>query len=110
MESGDKAAWSYCPGGTMNVSGELGGDIHMDRWAAWRQDGTPTEDAPVGAYSIYYATAQAIGGALGIGVDTSAESIMYDELKPEFTFSEKFPNGLSGSPYERNAVLGIYGV
>ena len=94
----------------MNVSGELGGDIHMDRWAAWRQDGTPTGEAPSGAYSIYYATAQAIGGALGFGADTSSGSIMYDELKPGFTFTEKFPNGLSGSPYERNAALGIYGV
>jgi hypothetical protein len=110
MQSGSKAAWSYCPGGTMNVSGELGGDIHMDRWAAWRQDGTPTGEAPSGAYSIYYATAQAIGGALGFGADTSSSSIMYDELKPGFTFTEKFPNGLSGSPYERNAALGIYGV
>jgi hypothetical protein len=110
MEPGSKAAWSYCPGGTMNVVGELGGDIHMDRGAAWRKDETPTGDAPSGAYSIYYATAQAIGGALGFGVDTSSGSLMYNELKPEFTFAEKFPNGLSGSPYERNAAMGIYGV
>tara|TARA_R110000824_G_scaffold74114_4_gene188671 strand:+ start:93 stop:1190 length:1098 start_codon:yes stop_codon:yes gene_type:complete len=110
MEPGSKAAWSYCPGGTMNVVGELGGDIHMDRGAAWRKDETPTGDAPSGAYSIYYATAQAIGGALGFGVDTSPGSLMYNELKPEFTFAEKFPNGLSGSSYERNAAMGIYGV
>ena len=94
----------------MNVVGELGGDIHMDRGAAWRKDETPTGDAPSGAYSIYYATAQAIGGALGFGVDTSPGSLMYNELKPEFTFAEKFPTGLSGSPYERNAAMGIYGV
>lgn len=110
MESGIKAAWSYCPGGTMNVSGELGGDVHLDRWAAWRRDTTPLSEAPSGSYSIEYAMTQAIGGALGLGPDTSSGSIMYDSLEPELSFSGKFPNGLSGSIYDQNAVMGIYGI
>ena len=110
MQSGSKPATAYCPQGTMNVSGVLGGDIHLDRWGAWRQDGTPTGDAPANAYSIVYAVSQAIGSSLGFGTDSSSGALMYDEIKPEFTFTEKFPNGLSGSIYEKNAVMGIYGV
>ena len=110
MESGSKPATAYCPQGTMNVSGLLGGDIHLDRWGAWRQDGTPTGDAPANAYSIVYAVSQAIGSSLGVGANSSSGALMYDEIKPEFTFTEKFPNGLSGSIREENAVLGIYGV
>ena len=110
MEPGLSPATAYCPQGTMNTLGLLGGDIHLDEGGAWRQDGTPIEDATTDAYSIVYAVSQAIGSSLGFGTDSSPGALMYDEIKPEFTFTEKFPNGLSGSIYEENAVMGIYGV
>ena len=94
----------------MNVSGEIGGDIHADKRSNWRRDSADPVLSPPNSYSIEYVSAQAIGTAMGFGENTSPASVMYPTFTAATTFSERFPNGLSGSTDELDAVIGLYGV